>query len=595
MSKLIEEISKIDPFSIDLSTSNISTEKFSINNICEDSENSIQILVNDKIEENNNYIEKQDKILFYRENRKIISIIKKTINKFNIEQNFQVTKNIIKNILLGYNNNIKYLIDDKKNTLLHIYVKESILSNIKLIVESYLDILNDTNDLYEMLFFKNIDNLNVFELSVIYENFNIIKYLFGILKNENNINEFKKHIDYLIKNIFNIAVKQNKYFSIIYFYEQLQKYSNKNVIDIPDDENQITPLHISCNIGNKNIMDLLLNLGADINYRDKKGYTPLHYAVLSENEIIIKKLIIRGANKFIKDNNNMFPYDLCEINGNNHLKNLLFRQNCLKRIFIGDKIMPILKNNKSKFKNFYNYFLISFNLFLISIKSIILFVLYLYLNSKSINSLNFAKFNNTKENENLSKIDSLNDFFTCINDNCKIEFSIIIISFIIDILLFEFLMVFKCFSNKIYLEKKSSSEVESLAQLYELNKNICVNCRIATNKKINHCLICERCVQNWDHHCFWLNVCINDENYLKFKIFIVLLILFLFLNTIFFIDLIHLVYSFTDVFVERVINIQIFTKIIITIISSYLALCCLYAIIFMLIPTVKNLFYGRIK
>ena len=596
MSKLIEEINEIFPLNIDTSNSNISTGKFSVNNITGDSENCNQILINDDKEENKNYIEKQDKILFYRENRKIISVIKKAINKFNIEQNFQVTKNIIKNILLEYKDNLKHLIDDKKNTLLHIYVKESILSNVKLIVESYLDILNNTNDLYEMLFFKNMENLNVFELSVIYENFNIIKYLFEVLKNENNINQFKKHIDYLIKNIFNIAIKQNKYFSIIFFYEQLQIYSSKNVIDIPN-ENQITPLHFSCSIGNKNIMDLLLNLGADINYKDKNGYTPLHYAVLSEHETIIKKLIIRGADKFIKDNNNMTPYDLCQINDNNYLKSFLFHQNCFKRIFIGDKIMPIMKNNKNKFRGIYNYFLISFNSFLILIKLIILLVLYYFFNSKSISFFDFNTdhFFNEKDDNNLFKTVSLNDFFTCINNNCKIEFSIIIISLVIDILLFAILMVFKCCSNKIFLEKKSNSEVESLAQLYEINKDICVNCRIPINKKINHCLICERCVKNWDHHCFWLNICINNENYFKFKIFIILLALFLFFNMFFFIDVIFLVYSITDAFVEQLLNIQLFVKIIITIISSYLAICCLYASIFMLIPTIKNLFFEKAK
>jgi hypothetical protein len=27
------------------------------------------------------------------------------------------------------------------------------------------------------------------------------------------------------------------------------------------------------------------------------------------------------------------------------------------------------------------------------------------------------------------------------------------------------------------------------------------------------------CVKNWDHHCFWLNVCINDSNIKAFNFF----------------------------------------------------------------------------
>ena len=287
----------------------------------------------------------------------------------------------------------------------------------------------------------------------------------------------------------------------------------------------------------------------------------------------------------------MLPYDLCEINGNNHLKNLLFHQNCFKGIFVDDKIMPvIIKNNK--FKGIHNYFLISFNFFLFLIKFFLL-ILYFYLNYIINNSaeVKSASLFNTKNYNNLSKIDSLNDFFTCIDDNCNIEFGIIIISFIIDFLLFEILIIFKCFPNRIYLEKKTKSEVESLSQLFEINKNICVNCRIPKNKKINHCLICERCVENWDHHCFWLNICINDVIYFKFKMFIIFLILFLFFNTIFFIDVIYLVCSFKDIFIEKVFDIHLYGKITIIIISSFLAVCCLYASIFMLIPSIKNLFF----
>jgi len=45
-----------------------------------------------------------------------------------------------------------------------------------------------------------------------------------------------------------------------------------------------------------------------------------------------------------------------------------------------------------------------------------------------------------------------------------------------------------------------------------------------------HCISCDRCIIEWDHHCFWLNTCINSQNKKYFILFLINSILSLLLN-----------------------------------------------------------------
>merc|ERR1719502_988575 len=41
----------------------------------------------------------------------------------------------------------------------------------------------------------------------------------------------------------------------------------------------------------------------------------------------------------------------------------------------------------------------------------------------------------------------------------------------------------------------------------------CGACCSRVNKLSRHCLICDKCVVDFDHHCKWLNNCIGAKNY----------------------------------------------------------------------------------
>ena len=90
-------------------------------------------------------------------------------------------------------------------------------------------------------------------------------------------------------NMIHKAAMGNKPSAIIFFNK---KYN----MDLEaTDENKMTALHLATRNCMENSVIYLLNLGINVNLRDKDGNTALHYAVRKEQIRIIKKLIQRGA------------------------------------------------------------------------------------------------------------------------------------------------------------------------------------------------------------------------------------------------------------------------------------------------------------
>jgi ankyrin repeat protein len=543
----------------------------------------------------------ENKILLQRENRRIISIIRKTISKRE-EKNTTILS--IKNILINYKNDITLLRDDKKNTLLHIYVELGDISSIKIILEVYIQILNFSKTFYDFLFLKNIENKNVFDIAVKKGDANNIKLLYELIENENKCLNKKEYMNYFYNNIFHIAANFNKVFPILFFYEKLKpfyKFFNKGYIlnSHESNKNKMTPIHCSCKNKNVKIVDLFIDLGADIDAQDIKGRTPLHYAVINNDERMVKHLLLRGANKFIKDENKLSPYDLAFSLGDKNLVKILYHKNCCQKQFCEDEIGPLSKKNNS-------IILLIGLLFTIFIKLLIIFRFTFVLNGieldfKEIFALT-NDFNNTNNNTESINEKSLylGDFFSCLDLNCRIEEGLIFFTLLIDLLLLLIFIIFKC-SKEIYIMKNIESEDNTLFSLYEKNENICVKCRIIINDKIQHCLICDRCVENWDHHCYWLNTCINDKNYTKFHAFVVFTILFLFFNLLFYITCLYLLLSSKEIFVQEIFNLEydsfpfLVIKIIIIVLGVYLIFVFSYSLIFIALPIIKYLISKSMK
>lgn len=57
----------------------------------------------------------------------------------------------------------------------------------------------------------------------------------------------------------------------------------------------------------------------------------------------------------------------------------------------------------------------------------------------------------------------------------------------------------------------SDDQLEGVADLLK-----CSACVSRVNRLSRHCLICDKCVVDYDHHCRWLNNCIGEKNYRTF-------------------------------------------------------------------------------
>lgn len=61
--------------------------------------------------------------------------------------------------------------------------------------------------------------------------------------------------------------------------------------------------------------------------------------------------------------------------------------------------------------------------------------------------------------------------------------------------------------------------------------DICLKCKMKTVRYTFHCAYCEKCIEGWDHHCYWINNCIGKKNIDLFFIFLIVLIINILINS----------------------------------------------------------------
>ncbi len=86
--------------------------------------------------------------------------------------------------------------------------------------------------------------------------------------------------------------------------ELIEAGANINAVTTVQKE---TPLHIAVRYGHKEVAELLLNKGANVNAVERRKWTPLHTAVKSGKVQVAELLLDRGANVNAVDNLDMTP------------------------------------------------------------------------------------------------------------------------------------------------------------------------------------------------------------------------------------------------------------------------------------------------
>lgn len=83
----------------------------------------------------------------------------------------------------------------------------------------------------------------------------------------------------------------------------LNRQSNLSLLNKTDGEG-LAPIHWAADSGFSEILEILINAGADVNLRDADGQTALHYASSCGHSQCVKSLLQHGAKIDITDNEN---------------------------------------------------------------------------------------------------------------------------------------------------------------------------------------------------------------------------------------------------------------------------------------------------
>jgi ankyrin repeat protein len=549
----------------------------------------------------------------------IINKIKKLALSYKKTEYEDVKKEIYQ-ILKNSKFNIENIKNDLNETLLHILGKEGKLEPVKLIIENYIEILGINETFFNWFCLENNDNLSILEIICEKDNKKLINYIYEIIS---KTTEEKFRLKEKRNNIFHLAAKANNSYAIIFFYEKLQNYFKEElIIDLPN-KYDATPLHYACYYGSKDVIDLLLDLGANIKAVDSEGNSVLHYAVQSKSERVVKKLLVRGAKKNIRNYKGKIPYDIAMELNLSDIALILKNFTLMEKFFSKNEEIKPIKGGRNNllllltvifillFKFCYlvrimGYMIKKNQLFFYPLMSELVTSKFRY-NIYNDSGMNYTYFFDVIYYHNLSTQFSTN-INDCFEDNRimkKVAHILLgylnFITLAIDLFLLFLIIRFICFSKNIF-EKKKIKQKEPLSKLFDRGNYVCIKCRIPILKGTVHCIVCNACCKDFDHHCFWLNRCISKKNLKSFKLFLILITLFCIGNIYFSIINIYAYvithYSGNEFFYEKITKntegflevhkyFNLFHKFTFFLLFTTLGVGSLYSLIFQIIPVIK--------
>lgn len=126
-----------------------------------------------------------------------------------------------------------------------------------------------------------------------------------------------KEIKYINYNSFTI----NKPISLTYFRSIGLDFNEK-------DNKGGTPLHWASFYGCEQAVNYILSWNIiDINMPDNEGLCPLHLACMSGNSRVVKRLLIKGAKKNLKDHKGLTPNEIAKENEFLNIDRMLTEEN----------------------------------------------------------------------------------------------------------------------------------------------------------------------------------------------------------------------------------------------------------------------------
>nr|CAD1831830.1 unnamed protein product [Ananas comosus var. bracteatus] len=279
--------------------------------------------------------------------------------------------------------------------------------------------------------------------------------------------------------------------------------------DVPDNDGR-SPLHWAAYKGFADCIRLLLFLDAYRGRQDKEGCTPLHWAAIRGNLEACTVLVQAGKKEdlMVQDNTGLTPAQLAS--EKNHRQVALFLGNA-RRVFDRrcDGTSRLGKLSKLGLAPF--LWCIIITLLVIYIHSVIS-DLYL-LNLTGVFGL-FAWLGVSLHPPDWS----------CFINVAGVVFSISFISVT---------FMYKKDPGYIKMNIRDSQNLRDDEPLLKIElddpallagnwSQLCATCKIVRPLRSKHCSTCDRCVEQFDHHCPWVSNCIGKKNKWEFFMFLVL-------------------------------------------------------------------------
>ena len=251
---------------------------------------------NDFLNNDINYYELFDKII-----KQIDKDILKDTNLVQIDNNEIINK--IQNIFIKLFSDGKNLLEIKNkfgNNLSQYYLSTGkIILSLEIVKIYYKILINEINGIKNFVVWlinNNSNEKNLFEIGVEIQSnpkdiIYFYKQLFEIIE--------KLNINYIVyqilekrkENIFILSIKEDKYYLLLFLYEKTKKYfPSSNPLEIKN-RLGLAPLHLSSYYLSREMTDMLLISGCNVNIEDKRKNIPLDFAEKGGNLSIAKKLI----------------------------------------------------------------------------------------------------------------------------------------------------------------------------------------------------------------------------------------------------------------------------------------------------------------
>ena len=371
--------------------------------------------------------------------------------------------------------------DNENSTVLHV----SVYKNNYKITKFLLDYIkrNNKNELNDFINFQNSSGVTALHYASFRGNVCIIKLLIDFGANES----IKTNRNL---NIIHYCAQGNNPNSLIYFYfrfKEKDKNENTHLLDFmkAEDQGGSTPLHWAVYSCAEDILLYLLNLDIFensnekqqfIDKKDGRGYTALHLCSISKSSRIALKLLQNGASTNIEDNNKKTAYKLAKEKGQDEIAKII--GNSMGCQFC--KITAPTKQIKKSKKNMILIFIFQL------IEIIIMF----------ISTIPFGNYPD-------------------------LTGKILSYTYIALLILFIIIYILLLMINPGVKKRRSLSDLCGLIENNEDLKKYCYKCFVKKEKDLKHCIICNECYKDFDHHCYWINKCVAKNNYILFIFFLI--------------------------------------------------------------------------